>query len=224
MHVFERACKACTGTGSISSNSRGRRRTASYVCTICHGLGQLLMQTQHVTTSVWALALCCSEHMCTQMPHASQLQPGINTSMSASVTVHPSQCSLNVSPPRLVYHMPHHNKAANAVMLMPFVSAVTSWDNPVCANKSCNAQNMLLRPPCIACMLRCRIAVLLGAGQHSELFASSACYHAGYVRHTSSRFMPPNLNNGSGDFTIGRPVPPPPDEDDKKRKYRSLRR
>ncbi|DBA84806.1 hypothetical protein WJX77_002337 [Trebouxia sp. C0004] len=84
MHVFERACKACTGTGSISSNSRGRRRTASYVCTICHGLG--------------------------------------------------------------------------------------------------------------------------------------------YVRHTSSRFMPPSLNNGSGDFTIGRPVPPPPEEDDKKRKYRSLRR
>jgi hypothetical protein len=36
--------------------------------------------------------------------------------------------------------------------------------------------------------------------------------------------MPPNLNNGSGDFTIGRPVPPPPEEDDKKRKYRSLRR
>lgn len=84
MHVFERACKACTGTGSISSNTRGRRRIASYTCTICHGLG--------------------------------------------------------------------------------------------------------------------------------------------YVRHTSSRFMPPDLNNGSGDFTIGRPVPPPPETDDKKRKYRGLRR
>jgi len=48
--------------------------------------------------------------------------------------------------------------------------------------------------------------------------------NAGYVRHTSSRFMPPDLNNGSGDYTIGRPVPPPPEEDDKKKKYRSLRR
>lgn len=84
MHVFERACKACTGTGSISSNSRGRRRTASHVCTVCHGLG--------------------------------------------------------------------------------------------------------------------------------------------YVRHTSSRFMPPELNNGSGDYTLGRPVPSPPEDDEKKKKYRGLRR
>ncbi|KAL3136660.1 hypothetical protein ABBQ38_005901 [Trebouxia sp. C0009 RCD-2024] len=84
MHVYERACKTCQGTGSISSNTRGRRRTFSYVCLRCQGIG--------------------------------------------------------------------------------------------------------------------------------------------FVRHTSSRFMPPGLNNGSGDYTIGRPVPPPPEEEDKKRKYRSLRR
>lgn len=81
MHVFERKCKPCTGTGMISSNTRGRRRVSSYTCPICHGLG--------------------------------------------------------------------------------------------------------------------------------------------YVRHTSSRFIPPNLNNGTGDYTLGRPVPIPPTEQEegKKRKF-----
>ena len=47
------------------------------------------------------------------------------------------------------------------------------------------------------------------------------CVYAGYVRHTSSRFIPPNLNNGTGDYTLGRPVPPPVSEEEegKKRKF-----
>ncbi|KAL3145503.1 hypothetical protein ABBQ32_003327 [Trebouxia sp. C0010 RCD-2024] len=42
MHVYERACKTCQGTGTISSNTRGRRRTFSYVCLRCQGIGEQL--------------------------------------------------------------------------------------------------------------------------------------------------------------------------------------
>lgn len=38
-------------------------------------------------------------------------------------------------------------------MLMLSVSGVSSLDGLVCANKSCNAQNMLLHQPCIACCI-----------------------------------------------------------------------
>jgi hypothetical protein len=38
------------------------------------------------------------------------------------------------------------------------------------------------------------------------------CHGIGYVRQTSSRLQPPDVNNGTGDMTLGRPVPPPRDE------------
>lgn len=45
----------------------------------------------------------------------------------------------------------------------------------------------------------------------------------GYVRHTTSRIIPSSLNNGTGDYTLGRPVPPAPlegeEEGAKKRKF-----
>ena len=48
---------------------------------------------------------------------------------------------------------------------------------------------------------------------------------SGFVRYTTSRFMPPaGLNNGSGDFTLARPVPPPPEDKPKKRSWRDFRR
>lgn len=69
------------------------------------------------------------------------------------------------------------------------------------------------------------VPVLVALSCQSKLAADiEHLLDTGYVRHTSSRFMPPELNNGSGDYTLGRPVPPPPEDDDKKKKYRGLRR